>query len=179
MYFIRKCEKDIIEVPVEVIVKVPEKIIEHDTVYIPKPSKPITKIDSIYYDKWKEVKGDFNKMDSLYKEAIAIKEYNEVIDGTYVESKLYAKTRGDLLEYQLTNKIKERTIKVDTIIPVEVPRQAKFFVGLNAVAPTNKSNSELGGGPKLIYMNKKNNTLFDGSYDFVNKNINFGIAIKF
>lgn len=179
MYFLKKCETEQIEVPVKIIVKVPEETIVHDTVFVPVPSKPVTKIDSIYYNKWKEVKGDYTRMDSLYKEAIAIKEYNEVIDGTKVESKLYAKTRGDLLEYQLTNRIKEQTIPIDTTLTVKIPKSPEFYFGGNALMPFNNSEMKPSIKPSLLYINKKHNKGYNFQVDFINKGFEAGVLIRF
>jgi len=78
MYFLTKGEDEIVEVPVKIDVPIPVVEVQHDTVFMPAETIQLpgeVKIDTEYYEKWKTLKDSVSR-DSLYKDAITIREYN-------------------------------------------------------------------------------------------------------
>lgn len=177
MYFIRDCKTEEVEVPVRIEVPVPIIVKEFDTIYIPKPIRTI-QLDTVYLDKWNEIKNDSIRRDSLFREAIKIKEYNERIEDDTIKIDLYAKVRGDLLEYQVGYETKPYTIPLDTTITVPVPRQAEWYVGGELILPNEKSLMEPSVKPEVGFKTRNEKFMFDLGHDFVNKYSTVGIKIN-
>lgn len=178
-YFIFKKDTEFVEVPIKIEVPVPVIEKEFDTIYLPseiKKSKP--QIDSIYYRKFLKLKDSVAK-DSAYKEAITIKEYRPRFEDDSIIIDVYAKTRGSLLESQVKYKTKPRNITLDTTITIEVPRQAKLYVGGQVYGNTSINVlGRLGAGPTGMLLNKKQTKIYNIGYDAVNKTWSGGVVFK-
>lgn len=179
---LKSCENDpeVIKVPVKIEVPVPVIEKEFDTIEKPVPiyvDGP-TVIDSTFYKEYKELK-DQRKKDSLFREAITIKEYRETIEDDTIKIDLYAKVRGDLLKYQLGYETKPYTIPLDTTLKVAIPKKAEFYGGpLINVSPDN-DRVDTGAGAQLLLVNKRHTAAYNVGYDFINKQATFGALIKF
>jgi hypothetical protein len=175
-----KCNEppEIVEVPVEVTVEVPAIPVEHDTIKLPAevitlPGK--VEIDSTYYYLYKEL-ADKEK-DSLFKDAITIREYKETIEDDTLKIDLYNKVRGKLLEYQVGYIVKPRTITVDTIIPVKIKKKAELYFG--AFSSYQTELGHFGIGPEATLINVKHTKAYDLGYDIPNKEVTFGVKLRF
>jgi len=162
--FIRECnEKKVPEYIVkEIKVEIPVIKKEFDTIYEPKAIPGPIVIDSTYYDKYKQLKDSVAK-DSMFKEAIAINEYNQVFEDDVQIIDVYSKTRGELLEQNAKYETKPRTIKIkdSTEVKHKFSVNAGFDIGLPTV-PTLSSTPVLRGN--LMFNNKKGGT-FSVGYD--------------
>ncbi len=175
-YFWKKNDKEIINVPFKVEVKVPKIEKDFDTLYFPKPEYSIKKvIDSIYYKQYISLIDSLDK-NELFKDAITIREYKQVFEDDSVKIDSYIKTRGTLLSSQVSYLVKQRVILVDTVIPLTVPRKAKLYVG-GYIYPSIKNNplESLGIGPSVMLLNRKQTKSFNIGYDAVNKSISAGL----
>lgn len=173
-------EPEIIEVPVEIEVPVPVVVKEFDTIEKPVPVYvPVTErvVDSTLLKEYNNLKSEMER-DSLFREAITIKEYREKVEDDTIRIDLYAQVRGDLLNYQIGYETKPRTIKLDTTIKVEVPKKPMLFIGGKVNLPPS-GNFNPGIGPQSVLVNKKHNKAYSFSYDFVNKQVGVGFLIKF
>lgn len=182
MYFLLKEETQVVDVPVSIDVTTPEIVKQTDTVYLPKPVYEFIEgesiIDSTYYDKYTQLKDSLAK-EELFKEAIAIKTYKEVIEDDTLKIDLYAKTRGTLLEYQVDYKIKPFTFTVDTTLSIPVPKKTKFFFGGEVGLPANNViDMKPTIKPGVLMVNKKDSRVYKLGYDFVNKSFEGGIFIR-
>lgn len=178
IYFILPKETETIEVPVQIEVPVPIVEKEFDTIFLPKPinNKPI--IDSIYYKEYLKLK-DSIKKDSVFKDAIKIREYRPIVEDDTIRIEVYNKVRGTLLESQISYKTKPYKLKVDTILNIPVPKKPELYLGGGVILPTDpnvkKSPSiEVGG----ILVNKKHNKSYNITYDPVNKVVTGGIYFR-
>jgi hypothetical protein len=179
LYFTQKPEVEIVEVPVEIEVKVPEIIKETDTVYYPKPVfiEGEQVIDTTLYAEYNKLK-DQVKKDSLFKAAITIKEYKEVVEDDTIKIDLYAKVRGDLLNYQLGYNIKPRVFKLDTILSIPVPKKMELYYGVDSYIPAPNSLQKAAIIPSAMMINKKHTKAYQIGYDPFNKAFKGGIFIR-
>lgn len=177
-FSVMKSKIEYIEVPVEVEIEVPiiEKVFE--PVYRPFPVKGDTTIDSIYYDRYKALK-DSVARDSMYQEAIKIRSYNERVEDDNITLSLEATVRGELLDYKLGYKTKPRTILLDTVLSIPIPRQSKIYGGGTIYLPPANSNLKSSIIPTILYENKKSTIIYSGGYDVVNKAYTVGAFIRF
>lgn len=126
-----------VEIPVRFEVPVPVVEKEFDTIKLPPeiirvPGK--TEIDSAYYKQYLALKDSIQK-DSLFKEAIKIREYKPTVEDDTIKIDVYAKVRGELLETAIKYKTKPRTVTLDTTLTVPIPRKAKLFGGFSLGMP--------------------------------------------
>ena len=132
---LRGCDKEVKTIKIPVIIEVEVPVIEKqfDTIYKPVPYKikGDTKIviDSIYYDKYIAIKDSVTK-DSIFKDAITIREYKEKVEDDTITIDIYMKTRGLLLDYQVGYKTKPRKILLDTTILVKISNRYKTKIGV-------------------------------------------------
>jgi hypothetical protein len=171
---------EFLEIPVKLEVPVPVIEKEFDTVYKPYPvylkGEVVKEIDSLYYKKYQQLLDQESK-DSLFKEAIKIKSYKEVVEDDTVAITLNMKVRGDLLNYQLGYKTKPYTIPLDTTLRVEIPATNKFFYGLSTGIPI--EDDYITPILKLdLHWKTKSNNLINLSLDS-NRNVWIGYAWEF
>ena len=186
MYLLNKPEIVEIQVPIKVEVPVPVIENESDTIKKPTPTSQkskkdritIKEIDSTFYYKWKQASQDSILRDSLVRSAIEIKTYNEKFEDDTLSINLYAKTRGDLLEYQLGYKTKPRTITLDTVLNIPVPKYTEFYVGGVAFLPKYTEQMKPSLKPTIILVNKKHTKTFLLAGDPINKGIEAGLLLR-
>lgn len=128
----KQCSDDpeTIEVPIKIEVPVP--VVEHhfDTIKEPYPVYITDQvIDSTYYALYIKIKDSIQK-DSLFKDAITLREYNEIFDDTIQTINIYSKVQGFLREQTASYKTKPRTIQLDTVLSLPIPYKARFGSGV-------------------------------------------------
>lgn len=179
-FYIFKKEIKEVKVPIEIEVKVPEIKVEKDTVFLPKPVNVPGKkeIDSVFYKEYIKLK-DSIKRDKLFKDAIEINIYNEVIEDDTLRIDLNMKTRGKLLSYQTNYKIFERKYSIDTTLTVAITKQAKLYGGVKLSLPGEQSSSNESIYPSLLFIPRNDKNAYNLSYDFINKNLEIGYYLRF
>ena len=128
----KQCSDDpeTIEVPINIEVPVP--VVEHhfDTIKEPYPVYITDQIiDSTYYALYVKIK-DSIKNDSIFKDAITIREYNEIFDDTIQTINIYSKVQGFLKAQTSSYKTKPRTIQLDTVLSLPIPYKVRFGSGI-------------------------------------------------
>ena len=118
-----------VEVPFEVEVKVPVYV--GDTTIVKPIYKVVKGVDSLYFKEYLALKDSIQR-DSMVKDALTIREYNEQLDDENVTIDVYSNVTGKLNNQKINYTTKEKTIKIDTIIKKEiiVPYKNRFGVGL-------------------------------------------------
>ncbi len=177
MYFIKQPKPVEVEVPIVMEVPVPVISKEYSKVFFPVFKE--SKIDSNYYNKYKELKKDSIKVDSLIKELVTIRTYNEKVEDDTISINLKANVRGTLLDYQIGYKTKPYTIPLDTTIKVKIPQSPKFYFGAMVSAEFKNPNDNIGIGPTAAFLNRKQTKLFTFSYDISNNRKQVGVLINF
>lgn len=128
VYFIfQKPEPEIIrtKVPVKFDVTVPEQKIVFEPVKLPTPkrerSRPIEEF----------IEADSTEKDSLYRDAVTIRDYTEVYEDSAATTTVDSKVQGRLLEQHVRTDIHKKVIPVDTVVEAEVkiPKRIKVLVG--------------------------------------------------
>ncbi len=162
--WLQQCNKEpeVIKIPVEKIIKIPEVTTKFDTI-VPEPEiKVVKQIDSSIYKEYLKLKEGTQK-DSAFKEAIAIKEYNVPFEDSLQLTNVYTKTRGEILEQSITTTLKERELVIrDTI---RVSKKGQFNIGGGVGIPlADPLNNRPVIKAELMFINKKGNT-FSVSYD--------------
>lgn len=154
-------EKDevVVDVPLDITLDLPEIKNTLDTIHVPKPfnvevENPINKKLLEDYNNAKDTIAKLQK----YKDAIAIREYNERFEDDSVRVDVYTQTRGTILKQSTEYLVKSRKVRIDTVIKtvVKVPKQNKLFVTGEVGLPIDNPNINtpvLRGG--LIFKNKK------------------------
>lgn len=165
LLWLKQCNKDpeIVEVPIEIEVEIPviEKVF--DTIVITKDKIiKVTEADPELLKKYTKLKDSVAK-ESMFKEAIKIREYNQDFSDEHQAVDVYSKVRGTLLEQSVKYKTEPKTIIVkDT---VKIPVKNKFYISTELgipIAPRPNVGPVLKGG--LVFQNKRGNT-FSLSYD--------------
>ena len=179
----KACKKptiETVEVPIRVEVEVPVVVKEFDTILEPIPVKVVgeTKIDSTYYYKYLEAKSMLIK-DSLFKEAITIREYKETVEDDTIKIDVYSKVRGSLIQQQIGYETKPRSIILDTIMDVPVKYKSKLGAGFEIGVPT---GAQLDINQAVIVkanaMFDTNKIIYSVGYD-TQRNAWFGLTYKF
>lgn len=151
-----------IEVPIERIIPVPVIHREFDTI-VPDPKTVIIKeVDSTVYKDYLKLKDSIQK-DSAYKDAITIREYNQVFQDEYATDTVYSRVRGYLLEQSLLHVSKPRNITIRDTITV-YPKNS-FGVAGEVGVPTKRG---LDVSPVIkagIYFKNKKGNATSFSYD--------------
>lgn len=148
--------------------------VSYDTVYRPKylPSKVITnyknikgetinvkgRIDTVIVKQF-EMAGDIKK-DSLFKNAIKIRQYSQDFNDSLADVSIFAETQGELLKLAPTIKIKARLPE----------KKSVFAVYAGGGLYTNTSFSMSGYKLNLRVQNKRGD-LISASYNPVNKSV--------
>lgn len=177
---VRGCsDPKIIEVPVTIEVPVPVIIKEFDTVkeFIPIYRDGPVKIDSTYYDKYIALT-DSVQRDSLFKDAITIREYRERVEDDTIIINVYSKIQGFMKEQKVDYETKFRTIKLDTVLKIPIPTKPLLFIGPFLSMGTEQYNSDLSGGVKGLLVDKNQKRAYTLGYDFLNKEITVGFLFN-
>ena len=178
---VRGCGEDpeVIEVPVTVEVPVPVIIKEFDTIkeFIPIYSQGPTKIDSTYYKKYIALTDSIQR-DSLFKDAITIREYKEKVEDDTIIINVYSKVQGFMKEQKVDYETKFRTIKLDTTLRVAIPRKPLILVGPFLSLGTQQNEYPVSGGIKGMLLDKPQKKAYTVGYDFINKEITAGFLFK-
>lgn len=155
-------EPEKIEIPIERIVPVPVIRREFDTI-VPDPKTVVIKeVDSTVYKDYLKLKNSIQK-DSAYKDAITIREYNQVFEDEYATDTVYSKVRGYLLNQSLRSKTKPRTITFRDTITIQ-PKNS-FGIGGELGIPTKRG---LDVSPVIkagVYFKNKKGNITSFSYD--------------
>jgi len=179
LFLLKECteEIEIVEVPVVIEVPVPSVEVEFDTIKMLTPIyiKGEKEIDSTYYQKYITLKDSVQK-NSMFKDAITIREYRERIEDDTIVIDLYTKVQGYMKEYQVGYKTKPRKITLDTVIKVPVPKKSQIFVGGEIGYPYSSTETDIQAKINLYWKNKKN-ILYNVGIDS-KKRIWVGMAFK-
>lgn len=164
MFFLKQCNTEIVEVPVTVEVEVPVVEKEFDTIYEPQPIPYLVKeIDTALVEQYK--KANDSLKEKLFEQAVEVKQYKEVFEDSIQTITVDAEVTGELNWLKTSYETKPRTIKVDTVIPVKVPRTDRFFMPYaEAGLPTNLEYPQvvLKAGADISL---DGNLVFGASYD--------------
>ncbi|EKF56245.1 hypothetical protein I215_01943 [Galbibacter marinus] len=150
-------------------VMVPEVITKFDTIEVEKPVK-FHIVDTVYVDRF--IYADSTQKIDLYKDAVAIREYNQVFEDSLSKIEVYSKTRGDLLKQSVDLTIFNREV-IDTV-PLPRPKGNLYLV------PEFGTNTKLDGlraKAGLMYQDRKKH-LYSLSID-TDGYIYVGTGIKF
>src|SRR5690606_24348889 len=93
------------------LVTVPEFNTHYDTIEIERPVY-VHKVDTVYIDRF--IHSDSIEKVDLYRDAVTIREYNQVFEDSLSKIEVYSKTRGDLLNQSVNLTVFDREI-IDTI----------------------------------------------------------------
>lgn len=187
-------EKEVIEVPIRILVPVPSKEGTSDTIYKPSPTTEISvenPLNEGLSNKNKKLLEEnrfllenYRKLDSLnkelqYTEAITIKEYNQSYKDNFQTVDVFTKTRGELLEQSISYKTEKYFIPLDTTVTTKVKGKFKVIGQLEIGTPVlNKITfDKVIIKPSILFMNSKSNAL-SVSLD-TEGNAYLGAAIKF
>jgi hypothetical protein len=165
LFILHQCNQDpeLVEVPVEIEVPIPVVEVEFDTikepVYIPYERQVI---DSSYYDKYLTLRDSIAK-DSLFKDAITIREYRERVEDDTIVIDLYTKVQGYMKEYQVGYKTKPRTISLDTTLKIPVKYKPKLGTSVELGVPIEGIREDMTIKGNIFYDTK--NILFSLGFD--------------
>ena len=179
MYFLMKWKEGIIKVPIKIEVPIPPIKGGTDTIYLPSPIiKEPRKIaiDSTYYKEYVKLKDTLVK-DSIYKNAITIREYNTRFDEDSIYIDVYSKTRGSLLAQKVSYETKPYTIPLDTTITIKVPQKPLLYLGGGIILPTQNGSMLMSPSiaPGAIFIERDKKRAYNISFDIVNKSIQGGL----
>lgn len=165
-FFIRKCEKENIQVPIVITVPVPQLIGNFKPI-APKPLPPINNIIEInnkLVEEYKKANDSLKKV--LFENAVTIHRYTEKFEDTVQTIIVNAKTTGTLDSLNVSYKTKPFKIKIDTIIQIKVPAPKR---SLNIYGETGVIfKSPLDNTPVLkggIDIQNRKNWIYGASYD--------------
>lgn len=91
---------------------------------------------------------------NMYIEAITIRTYNQKFTDSVQEVSVYSKTRGELIEQQISYNIFPKTITFDTIIPMPTNNRS-YFTSAGIRFGQGNTAAIIQGG----YINKKNRVM--------------------
>lgn len=157
-----------IRVPINIETKIPESKIVFEPVISPTPvlvkPRPIPEFEGAS-DKEK---------DSLYRDAITERTYNEIFDDSLATVTVHSKVEGRLKRQSVSTVLKERTVQIDTTLDLTVPveKNIKVYAGAEISTWQDGVVPSLG----LMLQNKKDRIL-KLSID-TEKNISAGIYFK-
>tara|TARA_R110000823_G_scaffold11645_1_gene39386 strand:+ start:1336 stop:1935 length:600 start_codon:yes stop_codon:yes gene_type:complete len=162
----------VIEVPVPGI---PGEI-QHDTIAEPYEVKVPNPLNNELLQKYNKTKDSLERL-KLFTDAITIRNYNEIFEDSIQTINVVSKVQGRLLDQDPTYFVKPRTIILDTVIPVLVPKKFKVFVGAELGIPSQDldvTNTIIKAN--LLLKNRKDNIMSFG-FD-TNKTVWLGYNIK-
>lgn len=137
--FIRGC-KDVETVTIKtpVYIEVPVPVVEKVFDTIKEPYPVYVKADTVRVTEY--INASDSLQQSMFEEAITVREYNEKFEDDYIIGNVYSKTTGTLDAQSFEYKTKPRVIIVDTTITqeIEVPYKNKLFVGGELGMPLQK-----------------------------------------
>lgn len=179
MYFLRKCEKEIIKVPIKIEVPVPG-VKDSFPYEVPVP-KPYPVQNPINEDLKRELAQAKSQLDSLkiLKEFVKPKLYTHIFEDKIQKIKVGMIASGSVDSVKVDYDIFPKTIPIDTIINVPIPKQWSLWVKGSAVLPGNESLMKPTLKPGLMIIPKKGNLAYDFEVDFTNKNAEVGLAFRF
>lgn len=131
MYFLKKCDKIPIDVPIKIDVPIPPIVDSFPPIVYPKPIKiPVT--NPINKELQKELDKVKSERDSLkvYKEFVVKRVYKEKFEDSIQTIIVDAETTGTLDLLGVKYETKPRTIKVDTVVPIKLPKQLDRAINL-------------------------------------------------
>lgn len=123
MLLLNECNRDPVKETILKTITVPEIITQFDTIEVEKPIHTHS-VDTVYIDRFVQA-NDTVKLD-LYKDAVTIREYNQIFQDNIGKIEVYSKTRGYLLEQSANLTIFEREL-TDTI-PLPKPKGNLYLV---------------------------------------------------
>jgi hypothetical protein len=176
MFSVKQCSTEIVRVPIEIEVEVPVVEVQYDTIYTPKPIPyAVREVDTSLVEQYR--KANDSLREALFNKAVTINNYKEVFDDEYQTITVDAETTGTLNFMTLGYKTKPRTIVVDTIVPITIPKDLGLTLYTELGAPTDFSIND-----KMIFkvgadILTKKNWVFGASYD-TNKTAWGKIGIK-
>jgi len=111
MLLLNECNRDPEQKTIVRTVTVPETVTVFDTIRIQQPVI-VHQVDTVVVEKFIQA-NDSIKID-MYKDAVAIREYNQVFEDSLAKIEVYSKARGTLIEQSTNLTIFERQI-TDTV----------------------------------------------------------------
>jgi len=169
MLLLNECNRDPVKETITRTVTVPKIIKQFDTIEVEKPVN-VYKVDTVYINNF--VESDSTEKLDLYKDAVTIREYNQVFEDSLSKIEVYSKARGHLLEQSANLTIFERQV-TDTI-PIPKPKGNLYLM------PEFGTNLNLNGiqaKAGLMYQDR-NKRLYSFSVD-TEGNFYIGTGIKF
>lgn len=184
MYFLRDCDNEVIKVPVKIEVPIPPVKDSFPSIDNPKPIEPSNPIyiknpiNKILQDSLNKV---ITERDSLriYKEFTVKRQYQEKFEDSIQTIIVDTETTGTMDKIKVKYEQKPRTIIIDTVTPIKVPKQVKFSAGGELILPDTESPVKLSVKPEIGITNKKGNLTFEVGRDFFNKFTTGGIKYTF
>lgn len=184
-------EKEIVKVPVEVIVEVPAKTGKSDTVKNPEPlgvpsfrPGPENPVNKVLLNKYIEIEASLSAAQdsvrklNLYISAITERTYNQQFIDSTQKVNVYSKVRGSLLEQAIDYEIFPTTITARTEVDVEIPKRNSLYWLIEGGYPLlGPEGAKFAGKATFIFKNKKD-ALFSLSPD-TNGNVWLGFGKQF
>lgn len=169
MLLLNECNRDPKKETIIREVTVPEIITQFDTVEIVKPMR-VHSVDTVFVDRF--IYADSTEKVDLYKDAVAVREYNEVFEDSLAKIKVYSQTRGELLSQSVSLTVFERKINDSVALPN--PKGNLYLVPeIGTTTDLNGLRAKIG----LMYQDR-NKHLYSLSYD-ADGYIYIGTGIKF
>lgn len=171
----KKKDPEIIRTRIVMEIPVPGIMGTFDPAIMPIPKKEKAKPKLV--EKFK--KATLEEKDSLYADAVTERTYDTIYKDSTIAISIEDIIQGRLLKQSVKYEIFPTTVKVDTIIPIEIKRKNKFFIGGQIGVPMNPSGTSINAPilqGNIMFQNKKENIMTLG----VNTegNIILGYAIK-
>jgi len=169
IFFLKKEQTRVIEVPVRIEVEVP--VIEHvfDTVYEPyEVIKEVEVRDEELIAEYE--KANDSLKEALFNSAVTVREYKEVFEDSSITITVDAKVTGTLNSLIAEYKTKPRIVVVDTTLSVEVPDYSRSITvyGELGVPLALGTEGATEGAPILkvgLDLSNKKNWVFGGAID--------------
>jgi hypothetical protein len=126
------------KVPIKMDVVIPGEKIVFEPSLLPKPKRererPIPEFEE----------ASVEERDSLYRDAVKIREYTEVYEDSLATATVNSTVEGKLKKQSVSLEIKEKTTTIDTnvTVEVEVPKKIKFYGGLGAGVPLDMTSAK-------------------------------------
>lgn len=175
VFLFKKKDPEIIRTRIIMEIPVPGKIGVFQPSLLPTPKKEKSRPKLVEEFKKATEEGK----DSLYADAVTERTYDTIYKDSTIAISIEDLVQGRLLKQSVSYEIFPSTVKVDTVIPVEIKTRNKFYVGGGIGMPITPSGSNITGPilqGNLMFQNKKENIW--SLAVTTEKNIMLGYAFK-
>jgi hypothetical protein len=175
-YFIFKKEPEIIKVPVTI--DVPVLRIKDSFPYERIIVKPYPVENPLNKELAQELKKSKSQLDSLkiLKNFVKPKLYTKNFTDKIQSIDVSMISSGSVDEVKVNYNIFPKTITVDTILNIPVPKKAELYIGVQANSKIDFIKPSF--APGAIFVNKAHNKTYTGGYDFNNKTVQVGLYFR-